>query len=238
MKFQLLPTIAYLCLLSLLLALSFWQFNRAEEKRIVLMLQESNKNTETLLLSDRLAKNFELDLYKRTKAEGHFDKDHQYLLDNQINQGKVGYFVLTPFLIKDEQAVVLVNRGWLPLGKKREELPNISVGDEKRIISGRINRFSGIGIKLKGAEIPTKTWPALIQVVDIEVLSQHLGYKLLPFQVELDQDAAGGYKRDWHTPLAMPPEQHIAYAVQWFLLAITLTLLFFKYGRHKNHEQT
>lgn len=201
------------------------------------MLQESNNNAETLLLSEKLAKNFELNLYKKIRAIGHFDKDHQYLLDNQINQGKAGYYVLTPFLINGEKSAVLVNRGWLPLGTKREELPNIDVGNEERSIAGRINRFPSIGIKLKGAEIPTKTWPAQIQIVDIDVLSQHLGYKLLPFQVELDQDAADGYKRDWHTSLSMPPEQHTAYAVQWLLLAITLTLLFFKYGRQKNHEK-
>jgi surfeit locus 1 family protein len=55
----------------------------------------------------------------------------------------------------------------------------------------------------------------------------------LPFQIELDKNLADGFKREWQTATVMPPEQHIAYALQWFGLALTLTILFFWYSFKK-----
>jgi surfeit locus 1 family protein len=237
MKFKPIPLIAYLCILPVLVELGIWQLNRADEKRVAHMLQDRGQKTETLLLSEQIRSDLQSLLYRNIKSTGHFDGVHQYLLDNQISQGKAGYFVLTPFLIKGEKKAVLVNRGWLPVGKTRNDIPEISVGNEERSINGRINHFPSVGIKLEGAEIPTKTWPALVQVVDTKVISKRLGYQLMPFQVELDKDAAYGYKREWHSASPMPPAKHIAYAVQWFLLAITLTILFVKYGRQNNHDK-
>ena len=81
-----------------------------------------------------------------------------------------------------------------------------------------------------------KAWPAVVQVIDVKLLSQQLGYPLVDFQIELDQADGHGFIRAWQEPVAMTPEKHIGYAVQWFLLALTLTVLFIKYGL-KNNDQ-
>lgn len=233
MKFQLIPSVAYLCILPLLIALGIWQLNRAEEKKALLILQENSQHTDRLILTEKMSQNVEAILYKNINTTGHYDIEHQYLLDNQVHQGKVGYFILTPFLLKNEKKAVLVNRGWLPLGKTRNDKPDININGEQRSINGRINRFPSVGFKLKGAEIPTKTWPSIVQIVDTQIISHQLGYELMPFQIELDKTEADGYTRDWRTDSPMPPEKHVAYAVQWFLLAITLTIMFVKFGRQK-----
>jgi surfeit locus 1 family protein len=236
MKFKRAPLIAYLCLLPLLLALGVWQLNRAEEKRVLISLKQQRQSTEILILSTTLPDTPEAHLYKPIQAIGHYDTDHQYLLDNQINKGRAGYFVLTPFMLKTENKAVLVNRGWLPLGKSRSGLPDIPVDSREITLNGRINRFPTVGLKLAGAEIPTDSWPAIVQVVDTQVLAKQLGYPLFGFQVELDKQADDGFTREWHETLAMTPEKHIGYAVQWFLLALTLTVLFVKYGINKKHD--
>jgi len=64
-------------------------------------------------------------------------------------------------------------------------------------------------------------------------LAKKLGYALLPFQIELDKNIADGFKREWQTATVMPPEQHIANALQWFGLALTLSILFFWYSFKK-----
>jgi surfeit locus 1 family protein len=236
MKFKRAPLIAYLCLLPLLLALGVWQLNRAEEKRVLISLKQQRQSTEILILSTTLPDTPEAHLYKPIQAIGHYDTDHQYLLDNQVNKGRAGYFVLTPFMLKNENKAVLVNRGWLPLGKSRSGLPDIPVDSREITLNGRINRFPTVGLKLAGAEIPTDSWPATVQVVDTQVLAKQLGYPLFGFQVELDKQADDGFTREWHETLAMTPEKHIGYAVQWFLLALTLTVLFVKYGINKKHD--
>jgi surfeit locus 1 family protein len=42
--------------------------------------------------------------------------------------------------------------------------------------------------------------------------------------VLLDPTAADGYVRDWQPP-GLPPARHWAYAIQWWLFAATLAVL-------------
>ncbi|MEQ1545394.1 SURF1 family protein [Methyloglobulus sp.] len=236
MKYKRVPLIVYLCLLPLLISLGIWQLNRAEEKRVLINLKEQRQATETLILSANMPDKAEVLLYKPIQAVGHYDTSHQYLLDNQVSKGRVGYFVLTPFRLKNENKAVLVNRGWLPLGKSRADLPDVKVDIKEIMITGRINRFPSVGLKLAGAEIPSNSWPALVQVINTNVLAKQLNCPLFSFQIELDKQATNGFTREWQLPQTMTPEKHVGYAVQWFLLAITLTILFVKYGFKKLYD--
>jgi len=234
MKFEKAPTLAYLCLLPLLIALGTWQLGRSEEKRIFLEQQEQGSaSSEILQLSTTIEDNVDALRYKKVQATGHYDQAHQFLIDNQISDGKAGYFVLTPLLLQGQAKAVLINRGWIPLSKDRTILPDVLIKEKQTVVTGRINRFPAVGIKLAGAEIPTNNWPSVVQVVDSQVLAGKLAYPLFPFQIELDKDSPEGYKREWHTSTIMLPEQHTAYAIQWFALALTLTILFFWYSFKK-----
>ena len=233
MKFEIIPTIVYLCLMPLLLALGIWQLDRAEQKKVFLELQEQGVVTETLHLSGVIDNNTEALRYRKVDATGSYDESHQFLIDNQISAGKAGYFVLTPFILQGEAKAVLVNRGWIPLNQDRSVLPDLPINKVQTTISGRINNFPSVGIKLAGAEVPTDNWPSVVQVVDSGILAKKLGYPLFQFQVELDKDLANGFKREWLATTIMLPEQHTAYAIQWFALALTLTILFIWYSRKK-----
>ena len=235
MRFKLIPTLVYLLVLPTLLALGNWQLNRAEEKRQLLDLQEKQSEGPSITLMASTSDDPESLRYKKVSMTGHFDVAHQFLLDNQIHAGKAGYFVLTPFIISDGNKAVLVNRGWLPANPNRAIIPVVGFSDTGSVITGRINQFPSVGIKLADAEIPSGDWPALVQIVDSRVLERKLGYPLFPFQVELDKNAANGYVRDWQITTAIPPEKHFAYAMQWFALDLTLTLLFVVYHfKNKN----
>ena len=215
----------FFAVLALLVRLGFWQLSRAEEKEKLLALQVLSMSKKAVELHSILGETKDY-RYRKTKLVGRYDPDHQYLIDNQIVNGQAGYFVLTPFMLDGTDQSVLVNRGWVPLNKDRRVLPVINIGVAKNTLSGRINHFPVVGIKLAGTEIPTKNWPSIVQVVDINILSAKLGQSLLPFQIELDSAMSDGYVRNWKRNISMPPEKHIGYAVQWFGLAITLIILF------------
>jgi len=237
MKFEKAPTLAYLCLLPLLITLGIWQLGRSEEKRLFLKQQEQGlASSEIIQLSTAIVDNVDALRYKKVQVTGHYDHAHQFLIDNQISAGKVGYFVLTPFVLQGETKAVLVNRGWVPLDKNRSVLPDVQIKNEEAIVKGRINLFPGVGIKLAGAEIPTEGWPSVVQVIDSQVLAKKLDYSLFLFQLELDKDLPEGFKREWQTTTVMLPEQHTAYAMQWFALAFTLTLLFIGYSFKRNDK--
>lgn len=238
MKFEKAPTLAYLCVLPLLLALGTWQLGRSEQKSVLLKQQQQQAlaTSEIIHLTAGLEGQGDQLRYKKVEVIGHYDQAHQFLIDNQIHAGKAGYFVLTPFILDGERQAVLVNRGWIPLNQDRAVLPNLQLEQKQTRITGRINRFPSVGLKLAGAEIPTDSWPSVIQVVDSQILAKKLAYPLFSFQVELDKDLAEGYKREWQTATIMLPEQHTAYAVQWFALAFTLTLLFIWYSFKSNDK--
>lgn len=237
MRFEKVPTLAYFAFLVLLCVLGTWQLSRSEEKRIFLEQQAQSAASDQIIpLSNQNDIDADKLRYKKTQATGYYDTAHQFLIDNQFSAGKVGYFVLTPFILKGETVGVLVNRGWLPLNPDRTVLPDVNFKDESIVVSGRINHFPSVGLKLAGAEIPTDSWPSVIQVVDVSVLAKKLAYPLLPFQIELDNNQQSGFKREWQATTVMLPEQHIAYAIQWFALAITLTILFIWYSYKKNDK--
>jgi surfeit locus 1 family protein len=157
-------------------------------------------------------------------------------LDNQIINGKAGYFVLTPFVLQGSTQAILVNRGWIVANPDRHILPDVRIKNIHATISGRINHFPSVGIKLTGAATPSQTSPAVLQIVDTQILAKKLAYPLFPFQMELAANMPDGYTRQWLTTTLMSPEQHFGYAVQWFGLAATLSILFFWYSSKKTHD--
>ena len=229
-NFSLFPLLLYLVLVTLLISLGFWQLGRADEKKIFLAKQQLSADKEVIKLKSIIGADPESLRYREIEVTGQYDEEHQFLIDNQIVNGQPGYYVMTPLLVDGMKTAVLVNRGWVALNKDRRVLPDVSLSSLKPTILGRVNNFPVVGIKLAGAEIPTDGWPSVVQVVDTNILSDRLGYSLLPFQVELDAGMNEGYLREWRKSTVILPEKHIAYAVQWFGLAITLTILFIWFG--------
>jgi surfeit locus 1 family protein len=233
MKFEKIPALVVLCILPLLIALGFWQLDRAEQKRAFLDRQKQGMAAPALQLTAATPEDKEVLRYRPAAANGHYDAGHQILIDNQVAEGKAGYFVLTPFILDGSEKAVLVNRGWIPASRDRKVLPDLTLRNNPAQVIGRINHFPSVGIKLDGADQPTAGWPAVVQVADSAVLSARLGYPLFPFMLELDKQAPEGYRREWREAKVMPPEQHVAYALQWFGLAAALALLFVWYSRLK-----
>lgn len=212
-------------LLGLLLRLGFWQLDRAKEKRNFLANQQEMMHRDLLPLANLTADSKDL-RYRRVSLEGRFDTSHQFLMDNQVRNGQVGYYVLTPFIQTSDKQVVLVNRGWVLMNKNSEQLPDISFNPPDNLkITGIINQFPTVGLVLKGADELSAGWPSRVQLINRQKVSEKLGLPILDFQVQLSADQAYGYQRDWQVSTRIPPEKHIAYAFQWFALALTLVIL-------------
>ncbi len=226
----------YVLLMGLLISLGNWQLRRSDEKRQYLNEQQIALGGEVIDLSTYENPQLEALEYKKVVVQGEYDSKHQFLLDNQIVKGKVGYFVLTPLKIKSRPYAVLVNRGWIEMDKDRTVLPDISIQGGPVSIEGRVNHFPRVAYQLEGADIPAEHWPSVVQVINPEILSRMLGYPVLDFQLELAPELPQGYIRDWQIKTTITPEKHIAYAMQWYGLALTLTCLMIWLGFKNNHE--
>jgi surfeit locus 1 family protein len=217
------PSLVTLVLLGVLLSLGFWQLHRAEQKRVLLASYERDTKATVFQLEPNLRSVSDLD-YHFASAVGYYDAKHQFLLDNRTYLGRAGYHVLTPFKLRESSVAVLVNRGWIPIGASRDEVPDLRVSTQRRSIEGRIKQPSAGGLML-GEEQPRERWPYRIQRVDMQRLSTELAYPLLPVILLLDGEQQDGYVRDWN-PLTSGPERNVGYAVQWFGLAAVLLIIY------------
>jgi len=217
------PTIITLVVFGVLLSLGFWQLDRADQKRALLAEYRAGTGTAVLRL-DANVRSVEGLQYQSASVTGSYDGTHQFLLDNRTRNGIAGYEVLTPLRLANATVGVLVNRGWIPLGGSREQLPLLPVGGDERTVIGRIRDVSQKGFSL-GEEEVRVGWPYRILRVDIKRLAGELGYPLLPLELLLDPGQSDGYTRDWH-PLTFGPERNVGYAVQWFSLATTLMVIY------------
>ena len=229
-KPTLVPSLITLLVLSILLALGFWQLDRARQKEDLqaafeFHLSQPYTPVEAIdLLADHLFNN--ASRYRKVTAHGRYDSEHQILLDNKVHKGQPGYHIFTPLLLSEQTPAILVNRGWVPLGESREHLPVLDVDTAPVDIKGWIAQPANPGLYLRNPR-PDNDWPLLVSYIDYADLAQQLGYALAPAIILLDPQADNGYLRDWQPRFAgFGPERHRGYAVQWFALALTLIIIY------------
>lgn len=234
----LLPTLVTLLLLPILLSLGFWQLRRADEKQALQVLFESQVSAPAVAL-DQLEAGDPANRYRRVGATGRYDSDHQILLDNQIQDGQPGYHVYTPLRLKGTTAAILVNRGWIPMGESRRQLPAIAVTSDEMTVSGRLSQPANPGLRLGPAANTSQTWPQVVLYMDYQQLSTDLGYSLEPAVILLDAGAPDGYRREWQPTFGgYGPERHRGYALQWFSLALALLVIYGVVNIHRRSTTT
>ncbi len=220
----LIPTIVFLLILPVLLRLGFWQLDRAEEKRALIALFKQQNESGPLLIKDSVKFDAKLN-YRTAKVEGQYNLSKQIFIDNKVHQGKTGVYVMTPFKLENSEYSILINRGWVPMAVDRLTLPEITTVKEKLKLSGKIKILSKKPFTVGDQFQSNAGWPALMQWISIQEIEKKSGLKLLPYIFLLDKKEKSGYIRNWK-PVVMRPEKSTSYAVQWFALALALTIIY------------
>lgn len=208
----------------LLLAVMFfslgqWQYGRAAESRALLERFAAGERAAPATAMPRAPER-----YAQFRLEGRYLPERQFLLDNIVEAGRVGYYVLTPFEIEGQPELVLVNRGFVAASADRAVLPDVAVGGATRTISGHADVLPRPGLRLDEpagstaatAAVTVLTYPT---AADIEA---RLGRPVHNYQLRLAAAEPDGYVRDWRAA-GIPPERHLAYAWQWWALAAAAT---------------
>ncbi len=217
-------TLFTVLLLPLLVYLGLWQLAREQEKRETQVSYDMRATQPPVALAQIDWQAVDDIAWRRVEGVGRYDSSRQFLLDNRINQSRVGYELITPF--QTDNGLLLVNRGWIAQGPDRQTLPDVSVTEEEIAIQGTIYVPSG-DIMVLGEEEPAgqDPWPRVIQSLDNAQISALLGEPVLPYSVRLDPGAPGLRQINWQ-PVTLSPETHRAYAVQWFFMAVVLVILY------------
>lgn len=214
-------TLLGLLFICLFTALGLWQVARAKQKTELLEMYALRTQAKSLTASDlnqpRDSRFFTVSL------QGEFDNHHTFLLDNKTFHGQVGYEVYTPFHAYGLAQPLLIDRGFIPLGKSRLILPTIPV------ISGVVTLTGLINLPPHYSTFPemhdkSLAWPLRIQFLDIDRISQLLNQQIAPYVINIDPKHKAALAIEWQIVI-MSPERHMGYAVQWFALALTLLIL-------------
>ncbi len=222
----------YLLFMPLLVSLGFWQLERAAYKQQLQAEFEARNQAKPMSMVQLLSRDDFA--FITVGLHGSYDNARSFLLDNRTNGGRAGFEVITPFVLAEPATannpgspvfnVVLVNRGWLPMGADRQQLPEIPVEQGLKHISAVVDIPLKQAIVLKD-EPMAGGWPKVIQRFDVLRMASQLDQPVFAHTLRLKKGSAGEMIIIWK-PIIMRPEKHMAYAVQWFALAATLTVLF------------
>ncbi|MEZ8500560.1 SURF1 family protein [Vibrio splendidus] len=157
------------------------------------------------------------------------------LLDNQVNQGAVGYviYMLGEVRFKDEneslvaEKQLLIDLGFVAASNDRRELPQLGNITLPTNMSGRLYTRSVNPLSHElGLE---NTTPKRIQNINITALSEYTGQAVLPFVFQPQSLESWPYELLWR-PTAMKSEKHFGYSFQWFVMAAVLLFLMLLIG--------
>jgi len=209
---------------ALFVALGNWQSRRAEEKveaqrRIDALAAAAPAGLPATLVSTSEYAG------RRVTVRGEYAPKHTVFIDNRVHNGVAGYQVVTPFRIDGADVHVLVNRGWVAAGPRRDRLPEIVVPKGLQTIEGLAVVPGGRTYELA----PDATPGPVRQHLDIERIGAETGLRLQPLVVQLTSDAKDGLVRAWERPDA-GVNTHRAYALQWYALALLTAIVYVVLG--------
>ena len=229
-------TLITLICIPLFIKLGVWQYSKAEQKQVIHAAYDKAKVDEALNFPLGLIHHQGLNVdewkYRKVTVKGVYETKYQFLLDNQVEGGRVGYHVITPLKIEQTNEYVLINRGWILGNDTHAELPEIETPIGQQNITGLVWVPSKKIFTLEKTESSSentadvKVWPLVWQNMNMEKFRHNVPFSVSELAVKLDQHShAGGFVRNWQIP-AERITTNIGYAYQWFGFAFATMLIY------------
>ena len=222
------PTIVMVPIFLFSLSLGVWQMERRAWKRDILDRIATNQAAAPLTLDELLAGDPLRFEYGRVRVSGSFLHDKEFYLAARSLKDKVGMQVVTPLRTADG-IIVLFDRGWIPSEKK----------DPAKRAEGQLSgRVDLVGI-VRRSQVKRQFAPDNDPArnfwfhVDVPLMRQMAGGTADPVLDEffLEADATpnpGGVPIGGQTRLDIPND-HLQYAITWFLIALAGAGVYFAY---------
>lgn len=216
LAFHLLVVVAIVAMINL----GFWQLRRLDARQtfnatVEARYDESPVPLDALVPSDAEPGDEVLESleWRPVTVAGTYLPDGSVLVVNRSQHGRAGQNVAVPLELADGR-VLIVNRGFVPLGDSIPEVPASTVE-----VVGRLRRSQERG--LGQLSDPDTGELAEVQRIDIPRLARQLPGPVVPMYVDLsvsDPAEAGPYPEPVATP-DLGEGNHLSYAVQWFIFA-------------------
>jgi len=216
-------TFATVLAIGISLSLGWWQLSRAAQKQALqaAVLAQGAKPVLDSMALQTAAAPLAL-VHQRAHLKGTWVSGSTVFLDNRPMDGRVGFFAMTPFLLQESKAAILVQRGWVPRNfEDRTRLPHIETPTGVVEIEGRMAPPPAKLYELGGAGAG-----AIRQNLDLAQFRTETGLALVAVTLQQTGAPSEGLLRDWAAVNA-GVDRHYGYAFQWFGLAALIAVLYF-----------
>lgn len=204
----------------LFIRLGFWQIARAHEKQ--LLLQQATEWIHRVPLLWQPTQPAPSP-YRPVSVTGEL-LPTIFLLDNQHHDHQFGYDVLMGLRLANDQ-VVMLDYGWIKGDQMRQQFPIIQLPRQiRQTVQGYTYYPSAKQWVLGQAFEKKRADLVVIEQINVKIIEQFLHKSVYPFIIRLYPEQSVKYRRDWPI-VAMPPERHYGYAVQWFAMALAVLIL-------------
>lgn len=216
-KPELIPTLFFLAAFCTFCVLGSWQMQRLNWKlKVIEQTEEAQKSPVLGTLPDDISAL----TYHKVALTGTFLHDQAIHLIGRQQGMNLGFYIVTPLSLEDDGRIILVNRGFSPLGQ--ESKPQGLVTVEGLLLPPRPKRF------FAPENVPDKN---IWSYEDLDKIGAHTGTKPLPLVVE----ATGKAEKD---VFPIPNEgkviyrnDHLGYAITWYGLALVSVIMFLAFHR-------
>ncbi|MBM3545860.1 MAG: SURF1 family protein [Alphaproteobacteria bacterium] len=218
------PTLISVPALLVLLALGTWQMQRLAWKEDIIRAFSERVSADPLTTAPAGQSLAEIE-YRRVKLSGHYVNDREMFLAGRTFNGRGGWAILTPFRT-DDGALVVVDRGWVPLDRKDPRTRPQSLIEGPTTVEGLIRRPNLRTYFTPDNEPEKNLWFS----ADVEAMAQKSGLgPVRPYLVEgLRQPIPGGFPVGGEIQVALRND-HLQYAITWYSLAIALVVIYVLY---------
>lgn len=208
----------------LMCCLGVWQLHRYHYKNQLQQSYQMRQASKPINFSNLLITKQTPYEFQNVEMIGEFLNDETLFLQNQFHGNEVGFDVLTPLKISGQTKLLLIDRGWIPNNGHPNMPPELKsvIGQQK--IFGQI-KFANEFQFILGKNILRDTKPFLIQKINLAEIAKITGKEFYPFYIRLNKSSNNGYVRDWIVT-TVPPERHLGYAIQWFIMAGVLVIAY------------
>lgn len=227
----------YLLIMALLLSLGSWQAKRGLAKQD--LAEAESATLSPVLWQPGLQAQWVPAVH--AELRGHYQQGQWLLLDNQTFERRPGYHLWGLFAAETETgtATVLVNRGWVPLHRERDAIPDYPFPSGTQTLEGLWRPLPKAGIALATSTACTKVdLPVIVQYPSIETLRCISGLDVADGVFLLSPEADDPLaRRQWSLTAGVPATRHFGYSAQWFTFALVLSYFFVTLNfRKSTHE--
>ena len=200
----------------LLLSLGTWQLIRLQWKQELILEIKKSTNQKARVFQSASNKNFQ-----KVKLEGKLLKQN-YFIYRLSEKGKYGFDLLS-ILQLDSSHLILIKRGWT---RKIDDTLKLNNTEETSVFEGVL-----YPLKEKGLFTPDNSPKEnFLYYFDKKKLEHELNDKFYPYILVQDQKDLK-FSNLENKQIVTISNNHLQYAVTWFVLAIGIIIAFWFYKR-------